>query len=291
VSRRSYRARHASRALAPDAGRPAAEGRQPPTPVGPPKAPTASVGAHTLEPQAGSPTAGRTDGATAGTVASPGTAVVAGSPGTAVVSASPPPSGPTRPVHPSDPAQASGRSGPSPTSARPEGTISRAGTDQEPQVAVVLPSQEAALAPATSAAGRSSSAPVGVTPASPAASSPAPDPVLPGVGPPNPGRHEAVRSEQVERVGCTAAQLRRFVKSRAYVPLHELRRRFELNGPDDDVSRIEVDGRALFVGLPNREAGLLRELLTAGDVGYELLMDPTSPLIIGVFPMRPVPRP
>jgi hypothetical protein len=95
----------------------------------------------------------------------------------------------------------------------------------------------------------------------------------------------------VERVGCTAAQLRRFVKSRAYVPLHELRRRFELNGPDDDVSRIEIDGRALFVGLPGREAGLLRELLTAGDVGYELLMDPTSPLIIGVFPMRPVPRP
>ncbi len=92
-----------------------------------------------------------------------------------------------------------------------------------------------------------------------------------------------------ERV-CTAPQLRRFIKSRAYVPIHELRRRFELNGMDDDVSPVTVDGRHLYVGLPNREAGLLGELLGAGDVGYELLLDPTAPLIIGLFPTRPVPR-
>jgi hypothetical protein len=90
---------------------------------------------------------------------------------------------------------------------------------------------------------------------------------------------------------CTQAQLRRFIKSRPYVPLHELRRRFGLNGADDDVSGVDVDGRRLFIGLPERETGLLGDLLRQGDVGYELLLDPTSPIVIGVFPMRPVQRP
>jgi hypothetical protein len=89
---------------------------------------------------------------------------------------------------------------------------------------------------------------------------------------------------------CTQAQLRRFIKSRPYVPLHELRRRFGLNGSDDDVSPVDLDGHRLFVGLPARESGLLGELLRQGDVGYELLLDPTSPIIIGVFPIRPVQR-
>jgi hypothetical protein len=94
-----------------------------------------------------------------------------------------------------------------------------------------------------------------------------------------------------EAQACTQAQLRRFIKSRPYVPLHELRRRFGLNGSDDDVAPVDVDGRRLFVGLPARESGLLGELLRQGDVGYELLLDPVSPVIVGVFPMRPVQRP
>jgi hypothetical protein len=90
---------------------------------------------------------------------------------------------------------------------------------------------------------------------------------------------------------CTQAQLRRFIKSRPYVPLHELRRRFGLNGSDDDVSPVDLDGHRLFVGLPARESVLLGELMRQGDVGYELLLDPTSPIIVGVFPIRPVQRP
>ncbi len=90
---------------------------------------------------------------------------------------------------------------------------------------------------------------------------------------------------------CTQAQLRRFIKSRPYVPLHELRRRFGLNGSDDDVAPVDLDGHRLFVGLPARESALLGELMRQGDVGYELLLDPTSPIIVGVFPIRPVQRP
>jgi hypothetical protein len=38
--------------------------------------------------------------------------------------------------------------------------------------------------------------------------------------------------------GCTQAQLRRFIKSRAYVPMHELRRRFAIDGATDDVAAV-----------------------------------------------------
>jgi len=90
--------------------------------------------------------------------------------------------------------------------------------------------------------------------------------------------------------GCTAPQLRRFIKSRPYVPMHELRRRFGIYGGDDDVSQVRMDVGAIYVGLPEREGSLLGELLRAGDIGYELSLDPRTPIVIGVYPMRPVPR-
>ena len=90
--------------------------------------------------------------------------------------------------------------------------------------------------------------------------------------------------------GCTAPQLRRFIKSRTYVPMHELRRRFGINGGEDDVTLVQLDGRRIFVGLPNREGLLLGELLRGGEVGFELSFDPLSPIVVGVYPMRPVPR-
>ena len=42
------------------------------------------------------------------------------------------------------------------------------------------------------------------------------------------------------RSTCTTAQLRRFIKSRPWVPMHELRRRFGIWGADDDVSPMRV---------------------------------------------------
>lgn len=93
----------------------------------------------------------------------------------------------------------------------------------------------------------------------------------------------------VERV-ATAPQLRRFIKSRAYVPMHELRRRFAINGGDDDVTPVELERSRVYVGLPEREGRLLGELLRGGDIGYELSLDPISPIVVGVYPMRPVTR-
>ena len=105
-------------------------------------------------------------------------------------------------------------------------------------------------------------------------------------GPPSPDHGQAARSN-----GCTAPQLRRFIKSRPYVPMHELRRRFAIDGGDDDVTRVRLDDGSIYVGLPPREGSLLGELLRGGEIGYELSLDPRSPVVVGVYPMRPVPRP
>jgi hypothetical protein len=89
---------------------------------------------------------------------------------------------------------------------------------------------------------------------------------------------------------CTQAQLRRFIKSRPWIPMHELRRRFGIWGDDDDVSPVRAGASTIFVGLPPAEARMLGDLLAGGDVGYELSLDPVTPVVVGVYPMRPVPR-
>jgi len=102
--------------------------------------------------------------------------------------------------------------------------------------------------------------------------------------------HEHGDANGAGRAGCTAPQLRRFIKSRPYVPMHELRRRFGINGAEDEVSPLPIDDARVYVGLPERECRLLGELVRGGEVGYELSLDPRTPIVVGVYPMRPVPR-
>ena len=108
----------------------------------------------------------------------------------------------------------------------------------------------------------------------------------PAIGAPVPGGDP----NGLGRSGCTAPQLRRFIKSRPYVPMHELRRRFGINGAEDEVSALPIDRASVYVGLPERECRLLGELVRGGEVGYELSLDPRTPIVVGVYPMRPVPR-
>lgn len=105
-----------------------------------------------------------------------------------------------------------------------------------------------------------------------------------------PARDAAFDHAQATSNGCTAPQLRRFIKSRPYVPMHELRRRFGIAGTDDDVTQVRLERQAIYVGLPEREGALLGDLLRGGEIGCELSLDPRTPVVIGVYPMRPVPR-
>jgi hypothetical protein len=103
-------------------------------------------------------------------------------------------------------------------------------------------------------------------------------------------RPDGFVQERSEAPVCTAPQLRRFIKSRSYVPMHELRRRFAIEGEDDDVSPLEVAAGRVFVGLPTFESRLLSDLVRNGEIGYELSLDPESPIVIGVYAMRPISR-
>jgi hypothetical protein len=93
-----------------------------------------------------------------------------------------------------------------------------------------------------------------------------------------------------EGQACTQAQLRRFIKSRAYVPMHELRRRFAINGEADDVLPLDTREGRVWVGLPSRESAFLAELVDRGEIGLELCTDPCVSMVVGVYAMRPVGR-
>jgi hypothetical protein len=107
---------------------------------------------------------------------------------------------------------------------------------------------------------------------------------------PGPDGNEADPESGERKPSCTLAQMRRFIKSRPYVPVHELRRRFEIEGMEDEVSPMPSGQGTLFVGLPAQEAIYLGDLVKSGEVGCELLLDPVGPAVIGVYPMRPVAR-
>lgn len=117
-----------------------------------------------------------------------------------------------------------------------------------------------------------------------------PAPMLAGAHPQaGPARPSQGAMERVAPA-CTAPQLRRFIKSRAYVPMHELRRRFAIDGGDDDVTGVDLESGRIYVGLPAQEGHLLGDLLRGGEIGFELSMDPQTPVVVGVYAMRPVPR-
>jgi hypothetical protein len=83
----------------------------------------------------------------------------------------------------------------------------------------------------------------------------------------------------------STSSLRRFVSSRPYVPVAELRRRFGLDEPDAMV-RISRNGASAYIGIPAREAAKLEELWARDELGVELSVDVRAPVIVGVFPMR-----
>ncbi|PZR62043.1 MAG: hypothetical protein DLM71_07445 [Chloroflexi bacterium] len=83
----------------------------------------------------------------------------------------------------------------------------------------------------------------------------------------------------------STSSLRRFISSRAYVPVAELRRRFGLDDPDA-MSRLQRNGTVAFIGLPDREAAKLGELWNRDEIGLELSVEVRAPVAIGIYPMR-----
>ena len=83
----------------------------------------------------------------------------------------------------------------------------------------------------------------------------------------------------------STSSLRRFINSRPYVTVSEIRRRFGLDDPDA-VTRVTRNGTTAFIGLPEREAMKLCELWQHGEVGFEFSVEVRAPAVVGIYPMR-----
>lgn len=83
----------------------------------------------------------------------------------------------------------------------------------------------------------------------------------------------------------STSSLRRFITTRPYVTVAELRRRFGLDDPDA-MARIARNGTAAWVGLPAREAAKIQDLWERDELGIELSVEVNAPVIVGVYPMR-----
>jgi len=83
----------------------------------------------------------------------------------------------------------------------------------------------------------------------------------------------------------STSSLRRFLTSRPYVPVAEIRRRFGLEDPDG-IHRLERDGTVVFVGLPEREALKVQDLWCRGEIGLEFSVEVRAPVVVGIYPMR-----
>jgi hypothetical protein len=78
-----------------------------------------------------------------------------------------------------------------------------------------------------------------------------------------------------------------FIRRKSYVPLCEIRRRFELDG--EEGAFIDGDqGTRLFVGLPANTASAIEKLWRQNKIGLELSVEFDCRVLIGVYPMSPV---
>ena len=85
----------------------------------------------------------------------------------------------------------------------------------------------------------------------------------------------------------STSSLRRFISSRPYVPIAELRRRFVLDEPDA-MSRLARDGTTTYIGLPEREAVKIEALWVNYEIGLDMSVEVRAPVVVGVYPMRVV---
>jgi hypothetical protein len=83
----------------------------------------------------------------------------------------------------------------------------------------------------------------------------------------------------------STSSLRRFICSRPYVPVAEIRRRFGLDDAEG-MFCLERDGQSAFVGLPEREGLKIQDLLDRDEIGVELSVEVNAPVVVGVYPTR-----
>src|SRR5918992_1912127 len=82
----------------------------------------------------------------------------------------------------------------------------------------------------------------------------------------------------------STSSLRRYLTSRPYIAVADIRRRFGLD--PEAMSVVSRNGTTAYVGLPEREATKLQDLWQRDEVGVELSVEVRAPVIVGIYPMR-----
>ncbi len=82
----------------------------------------------------------------------------------------------------------------------------------------------------------------------------------------------------------STSSLRRYLTSRPYVAVSDIRRRFGLE--PEAMSIVSRNGTTVFIGLPEREASKLQDLWQRDEVGVELSVEVHAPVVVGIYPMR-----
>ena len=82
----------------------------------------------------------------------------------------------------------------------------------------------------------------------------------------------------------STSSLRRYLTSRPYLSIADIRRRFGLD--PDVMSLVSRNGTTAYIGLPEREATKLQDLWQRDEVGVELSVEVKAPVVVGVYPMR-----
>jgi hypothetical protein len=72
------------------------------------------------------------------------------------------------------------------------------------------------------------------------------------------------------------------VRSRSYISVADVRRRFGVEASDEVTPMVGPAGR-VYVGLPVGQAKLLEDLWREGKVGLELAPDVRAPVVTGVY--------
>jgi hypothetical protein len=82
----------------------------------------------------------------------------------------------------------------------------------------------------------------------------------------------------------STSSLRRYLTSRPYIAIADIRRRFGLE--PDAMSVVSRNGTTAYVGLPEREATKLQDLWQRDEVGVQLSVEVRAPVVVGIYPMR-----
>lgn len=75
-----------------------------------------------------------------------------------------------------------------------------------------------------------------------------------------------------------------YIRSKSYVPIPELRRRFEIT--PDEMGTIQDNGHKVYIGLPQDVADVVANLRRQQKIGIECSVDFTTPVVIGVYPLN-----